>query len=219
MTGSPGGLERLGLGVDREGGGLGDGRRSGRRRDADGCDHGRHRPTVRRRTGLRPGRPRAAAGAAGPTVRPHPGGPVHSASWWCRHHCASMPCQPGASGCGADPKGRSSIGRVPVSKTGGWGFESLRPCDALGRCTRTRTDRGDPDQPHDRQVRTSERHRARPRPLSAGARRAEGRRGSWFARIGAVLPPGRRRAAQGHLADPQRADHLHVRRARLRGRR
>lgn len=27
------------------------------------------------------------------------------------------------------PKGSSSIGRVPVSKTGGWGFESLLPCD------------------------------------------------------------------------------------------
>src|SRR5215469_9033756 len=26
------------------------------------------------------------------------------------------------------PEGSSSIGRVPVSKTGGWGFESLLPC-------------------------------------------------------------------------------------------
>ena len=26
-------------------------------------------------------------------------------------------------------QGRSSIGRAPVSKTGGWGFESLRPCE------------------------------------------------------------------------------------------
>jgi hypothetical protein len=25
-------------------------------------------------------------------------------------------------------KGSSSIGRVPVSKTGGWGFKSLLPC-------------------------------------------------------------------------------------------
>ncbi len=25
-------------------------------------------------------------------------------------------------------EGSSSIGRVPVSKTGGWGFESLLPC-------------------------------------------------------------------------------------------
>src|SRR5436189_4918674 len=27
-----------------------------------------------------------------------------------------------------ESKGRSSIGRAPVSKTGGWGFKSLRPC-------------------------------------------------------------------------------------------
>ena len=26
-------------------------------------------------------------------------------------------------------QGSSSIGRVPVSKTGGWGFESLLPCE------------------------------------------------------------------------------------------
>ena len=26
------------------------------------------------------------------------------------------------------PQGRSSIGRVSVSKTEGWGFEALRPC-------------------------------------------------------------------------------------------
>lgn len=26
------------------------------------------------------------------------------------------------------PEGSSSIGRAPVSKTGGWGFESLLPC-------------------------------------------------------------------------------------------
>ncbi len=29
---------------------------------------------------------------------------------------------------GVSSKGRSSTGRAPVSKTGGWGFESLRPC-------------------------------------------------------------------------------------------
>jgi hypothetical protein len=32
-------------------------------------------------------------------------------------------------------QGSSSIGRVPVSKTGGWGFESLLPCED-GRQTR-----------------------------------------------------------------------------------
>lgn len=36
-------------------------------------------------------------------------------------------------GCGrlGDAKGRSSIGRALVSKTSGWGFESLRPCSTL----------------------------------------------------------------------------------------
>ena len=35
-------------------------------------------------------------------------------------------------------EGRSSTGRAPVSKTGGWGFESLRPCSLRppGRWTR-----------------------------------------------------------------------------------
>ena len=28
---------------------------------------------------------------------------------------------------------RSSTGRAPVSKTGGWGFESLRACLKVGR--------------------------------------------------------------------------------------
>src|SRR5438094_8651731 len=43
------------------------------------------------------------------------------------------------------PEGRSSIGRVPVSKTGGWGFESLRPCSrgsALSDPTRTTPQQG-----------------------------------------------------------------------------
>src|ERR1019366_8304302 len=33
----------------------------------------------------------------------------------------------------AGPEGSSSIGRAPVSKTGGWGFESLLPCSPLFR--------------------------------------------------------------------------------------
>src|SRR5215472_4507472 len=35
-----------------------------------------------------------------------------------------------------NPEGSSSIGRVPVSKTGGWGFESLLPCQcrSVGPC-------------------------------------------------------------------------------------
>ena len=35
---------------------------------------------------------------------------------------------PEAQGYNPRAQGRSSIGRAPVSKTGGWGFESLRPC-------------------------------------------------------------------------------------------
>ena len=32
---------------------------------------------------------------------------------------------------GRPPEGSSSIGRAPVSKTGGWGFESLLPCSTV----------------------------------------------------------------------------------------
>ena len=35
----------------------------------------------------------------------------------------------------ARAEGRSSTGRAPVSKTGGWGFKSLRPCEPVGRVT------------------------------------------------------------------------------------
>ena len=35
---------------------------------------------------------------------------------------------PPTAGSREAAEGRSSIGRAPVSKTGGWGFESLRPC-------------------------------------------------------------------------------------------
>ena len=37
------------------------------------------------------------------------------------------------AGHDAGPEGSSSIGRAPVSKTGGWGFESLLPCSPLFR--------------------------------------------------------------------------------------
>ena len=44
----------------------------------------------------------------------------------------AMVCEPpeGMAGCGLEV--RSSIGRAPVSKTGGWGFESLRACKTPG---------------------------------------------------------------------------------------
>ena len=37
---------------------------------------------------------------------------------------------PSAFGTTQTTSGRSSTGRAPVSKTGGWGFESLRPCES-----------------------------------------------------------------------------------------
>ncbi len=41
-------------------------------------------------------------------------------------------------------EGSSSIGRAPVSKTGGWGFESLLPCSsALNPPNKTPTTRED----------------------------------------------------------------------------
>src|SRR5689334_566998 len=51
----------------------------------------------------------------------------------------SEPVSPGethpkrrSSRAGLPPvKGSGSIGRAPVSKTGGWGFESLLPCDEV----------------------------------------------------------------------------------------
>ncbi len=66
-----------------------------------------------------------------------PAHPVHSAPGGIRHGFA-MPMIAftviGISRCGCGgsrwgcSEGSSSIGRVPVSKTGGWGFESLLPC-------------------------------------------------------------------------------------------
>ena len=40
------------------------------------------------------------------------------------------PASSPAAGRGVS-EGRSSTGRAPVSKTGGWGFESLRPCQLM----------------------------------------------------------------------------------------
>ncbi|SVB39112.1 uncharacterized protein METZ01_LOCUS191966, partial [marine metagenome] len=34
--------------------------------------------------------------------------------------------------------GSGSIGRAPVSKTGGWGFKSLLPCQFLDCCIKAR---------------------------------------------------------------------------------
>src|SRR4051812_15385046 len=47
---------------------------------------------------------------------------------------------PEAQGYNPRAQGRSSIGRAPVSKTGGWGFESLRPCWARYRLAEERAE-------------------------------------------------------------------------------
>ena len=65
-----------------------------------------------------------APGVAGSIPVSHPG---ESTGWRLRNGVRS-----GDRGM----KARSSIGRAPVSKTGGWGFDSLRPCRSLieNRC-------------------------------------------------------------------------------------
>src|SRR5690348_919165 len=57
-------------------------------------------------------------------------------TWWCVRHTLWW----------LHPEGSSSIGRVPVSKTGGWGFESLLPCKcgSAGPARSCRTARGGP---------------------------------------------------------------------------
>ena len=48
-----------------------------------------------------------------------------------RRAIAEARCYP--RGPAPGPEGSSSIGRAPVSKTGGWGFESLLPCSTCSR--------------------------------------------------------------------------------------
>src|SRR5690606_14551388 len=76
---------------------------------------------------------------------------------WTSTPSASMPehrsCRP--VGPGEHPQGRSSTGRAPVSKTGGWGFKSLRPCEAWSPDrvrTRSRTADRAPDEPAEADV-------------------------------------------------------------------
>ena len=57
----------------------------------------------------------------GATTRSERAGHWQSDGW-------ERPPGPGADIC-RETKERSSTGRAPVSKTGGWGFESLRSCD------------------------------------------------------------------------------------------
>ena len=80
--------------------------------------------------GSSPRRPAGASVTADPRSR-------RVARRWCRI-VAGDPSPPDPAGGSAgrctfaefrnSPEGSSSIGRAPVSKTGGWGFESLLPC-------------------------------------------------------------------------------------------
>ena len=174
-----------------------------------------HSAVHRRRIGRRSGRYGSGVRdrRSGRLQRSHPVAVgslcVDSALRWPGAPRASAPGNGSSSrvqaGC-EPPKGRSSIGRVPVSKTGGWGFESLRPCEepapVLGRSrSLRRTSRA---RRTDRQVRDVTETRANPTP----ARDREARKPLPAADL-AVLPPGHRRAAQGHLADAQGAGDLH----------
>ena len=109
------------------------------------------------------------------------------------------------------PEGSSSIGRAPVSKTGGCGFESLLPCSeheqdgdavSMNRQTKRMMQKQGPDKPGQPQQR-----QARPAPVQ---RDKVGPR-EFFAR-------GQGRAPQGRLAQPQGSRQLHDHRAH-RGRR
>src|SRR6478609_8574087 len=62
-------------------------------------------------------------------VRPRGANAVHSWSWWLLHPRSPCPDSGAPAQTGTKtPEGSGSIGRAPVSKTGGWGFESLLPC-------------------------------------------------------------------------------------------
>ena len=56
-----------------------------------------------------------------------------SGPWCYRDADPGRPVLSPVAGHDAGPEGSSSIGRAPVSKTGGWGFESLLPCSPLFR--------------------------------------------------------------------------------------
>ena len=81
----------------------------------------------------------SAAGTAGTpcTRRPASDRPGHGAGPSASTRCArSKPLRtlPARAVTGSwPPKGSSSTGRAPVSKTGGWGFESLLPCSIPAR--------------------------------------------------------------------------------------
>src|SRR5690242_15247142 len=86
-------------------------------------------------------------------------------------------------------EGTSSTGRASVSKTEGWGFKSLVPCET-------------------RQRRTTKEYRERPSRAGRHLRQTHV--------ADHVLPTGDRRAPQGGLADPPPGGQLLLGRPRLR---
>ena len=75
------------------------------------------------------------------------------------------------------PEGSSSIGRAPVSKTGGWGFESLLPCfDRPPVGPKGRVHGNEPRNQADAAAPGQRRRRRRARRASAGRRRRRARR-------------------------------------------
>ena len=105
---------------------------------------------------------------------------------------------------GPHAKGRSSTGRAPVSKTGGWGFESLRPCRP--RQPDTLMARIRPAKSQDRDGRRRDAHP----PAPAGARAPKPRRGREARQTRAPRRPRRATAPagegrHGHQGRPGRA--------------
>src|SRR5699024_10629538 len=126
-------LHGLGLGVDGEGGGLGDG--------TDACgdtwsvSHGsmvscvvpllaaEEGPPVEGRSSLQ------VPVVCSKVVQGHILAEViHACIGWCTPHGMHPAREPAMVETQFPSKGSGSIGRAPVSKTGCWGFESLLPC-------------------------------------------------------------------------------------------
>src|SRR6478752_6077362 len=125
-------------------------------------------------------------------------------------------------------KGNSSIGRALVSKTSGWGFESLLPCasQCCGRRARrhaasaltwdstVRVWRPRADTQAERRNRDGDERQARVRPCRQGSRRQP--RIAPLRRDQPLRAPDPRRTAQGRAADGSRTRALHDRRGRVR---
>src|SRR5699024_10598051 len=125
-------LHGLGLGVDGEGGGLGDG--------TDACgdtwsvSHGSMVSCVVPPPAAEEGAPvEDRSPPQVPLVFPEGvqghilGAVIHARIGWYRPHGMHTAREPAMVETQFPSKGSGSIGRAPVSKTGGWVFESLLP--------------------------------------------------------------------------------------------